>query len=92
MVRQEARHRLVRKILKRHEKLAAEAGQWNRRQKRQRTSPSDHYHISKHPKASYDITAWLSELDGDPAKEVRLRLLFYADSITYLGFRISFRI
>lgn len=68
MARQEARHRLMKKILKRREQLAEAAGRHNK--KRQRTSPSDHYHISHYPKASYDLTAWLSELDNDPATQV----------------------
>jgi len=69
MARQEARNRLMKKILKRRELLAEAGGQ--SRKKRQCTSPSDHYHISKYPKASYDLTAWLSKLDSDdPAKKV----------------------
>ncbi|KAG2062480.1 hypothetical protein BDR04DRAFT_1040308, partial [Suillus decipiens] len=33
------------------------------------TSPFDHYHILKYPRASHDLTGWLSDLeDDDPAK------------------------
>lgn len=34
------------------------------------TSPAVHYHISKYPKASYDMTGWLSDLAEDPAVKV----------------------
>lgn len=69
MARQEARSRLMKKILQRRELLAEAAGR--SRKRRQRTSPSEHYHISKYPRASYDLTAWLSELDSnDPARKV----------------------
>ncbi|KAG2744431.1 hypothetical protein P692DRAFT_20878210 [Suillus brevipes Sb2] len=39
----------------------------HRRPPRERSSPTAHYHMSKYPKASYDMTSWLSDLEGDPA-------------------------
>ncbi|KAJ8593115.1 hypothetical protein M405DRAFT_732044, partial [Rhizopogon salebrosus TDB-379] len=39
------------------------------RRRRQRTSPSEHYYIAKHPRASYDLTSWLVDLGEDPAIE-----------------------
>lgn len=42
----------------------------------ERTSPAAHYHISKYPKASYDMTAWLGDLIEDPAVKVSSSLYF----------------
>ncbi|KAG2033983.1 hypothetical protein BDR03DRAFT_935455 [Suillus americanus] len=61
------------------------------RKKCQCTSPSDHYHISKYPKTSSDLTAWLSKLDSDdPAKknfipQLKDHLLARLQGIEYLG-------
>jgi hypothetical protein len=50
--------------------LAAQSALRNTR-RRQQTSPSDHYHIAKHPRASLDLTSWLTDIkDDDSAKRV----------------------
>ncbi|KAG2065226.1 hypothetical protein BDR04DRAFT_1033214, partial [Suillus decipiens] len=54
------------------------------------TSPALHYHISKYARHSYDITAWLSELTGDPAVKdfiphLKHHLLRRIHSINYAG-------
>ncbi|KAG1888369.1 hypothetical protein F4604DRAFT_1506880, partial [Suillus subluteus] len=64
MTRLKARERIIAKINKRREEIAHPAMQQT---PRERTSPALHYHISKYARISYDITAWLSELTGDPA-------------------------
>ncbi|KAG2739590.1 hypothetical protein P692DRAFT_20651125, partial [Suillus brevipes Sb2] len=38
------------------------------------TSPSAHYHISKYPKCSHDIFAWIDEHDGLAIKDFIPRL------------------
>jgi hypothetical protein len=76
MVVQEARTRLIARIDAVVQRvIAVRLGLARRR--RQRTSPSNHYHISKYPKASHDLTRWLSDFeDDDPAKKVCLLILF----------------
>lgn len=67
MTRLEARERIIAKINKRREEIAHPPMQ---QAPRERTSPALHYHISKYARSSYNITAWLSELTGDPAIKV----------------------
>jgi len=47
-----------------------EQGEEETRPRRLRTSPYEHYHIAESSRRSQDITAWLSNLVGDPAIEV----------------------
>ncbi|KAG2055703.1 hypothetical protein BDR06DRAFT_881584, partial [Suillus hirtellus] len=56
-----------------------------------RTSPSDHYHVSKHPRASFDLTSWLTDIeDDDLAKRnfishLKDNLLAQLHSLDYSG-------
>ncbi|KAG0692732.1 hypothetical protein DFH29DRAFT_1008196 [Suillus ampliporus] len=62
MTRLESRECVISQINQRREELLKP-----RHEPRERTSPAAHYHISKYPKLSYDITAWLGELTDDLA-------------------------
>jgi hypothetical protein len=64
MTHLEAREQIIAKINKRREEIVRPPLQ---QAPRERTSPALHYHISKYARSSYDMTAWLSELTGDPA-------------------------
>ncbi|KAG1831450.1 hypothetical protein DFJ58DRAFT_848220 [Suillus subalutaceus] len=64
MTRLEAREHIIAKINKQQEEIAHPAMQ---QAPCKCTSPALHYHISKYARISYDITAWLSKLTGDPA-------------------------
>jgi hypothetical protein len=72
MTRIETRERLLGKIVKAWAQLTSRkyAGESQRCQ-RERTSPADHYHISKYARISYDLTEWLGELMDDLAVTVR---------------------
>lgn len=72
MTRLEARERLVAKVLNQRQKTLASVTQ---QEVRKRTSPSAHYHISKYPKCSHDIFAWVGEHD-DPAIKVSTQSIF----------------
>lgn len=66
MTRIETRERLIGKIVKARATLASrEDDAAPQRRQRERTSPSDHFHISKYAKSSIDLTEWLSELPED---------------------------
>ncbi|KAG2038107.1 hypothetical protein BDR03DRAFT_862394, partial [Suillus americanus] len=62
----------------------------------QQTSPSDHYHIAKHPRASSDLTSWLTDIkDDDSAKKnfiphLKDHLLARLCSLDYSGNEHSF--
>jgi hypothetical protein len=73
MTHLEARERVIARINEQHEELLKPHRQ---RPPCERSSPTAHYHISKYPKASYDMTAWLGELEGDPAIRVSSSLYF----------------
>jgi hypothetical protein len=72
MTHLEARERVIARINERHQQLLKP----HCRPPRERSSPAAHYHISKYPKASYDMTSWLSDLEGDPAIKVSSSLYF----------------
>jgi hypothetical protein len=61
MMRLEARERLIAKVVNQRQKTLESLPKHDARQ---RTSPSAHYHISKYPKCSHDIFAWIDEHDG----------------------------
>jgi hypothetical protein len=65
MTHLEARERVIARIVQRREELLKAPSV-----PRERTSPAAHYHISKYPKASYDMTGWLGDLAEDPAVKV----------------------
>ncbi|KIO03576.1 hypothetical protein M404DRAFT_26885 [Pisolithus tinctorius Marx 270] len=76
MSKHEARERVIDRIVKSLDKLAcddtegSESGGENRpRQKRERSSPSQHYHIAASSRIPVDIPGWLSSLAGDRATE-----------------------
>ncbi|KAG1864616.1 hypothetical protein C8R48DRAFT_656144 [Suillus tomentosus] len=71
MTRLEARERLVAKVLNQRQKTLASVTQ---QEVRKRTSPSAHYHISKYPKCSHDIFAWVGEHDDPAIKDFIPRL------------------
>jgi len=64
MTHLEARERLITRINQRHQD---NLGPLMQEEQYRRTSPAEHYHMSKYPKCSYDVFAWLGELKDDPA-------------------------
>jgi hypothetical protein len=75
MTRIETKERLMAKIINARSELGSrEDGSRSQRHQRERTSPADHYYISKYAKASYNLTEWLSDLEDDPAVVVRTLL------------------
>jgi hypothetical protein len=88
MTRIETRERLLGKIVKARTALIDPGSQ---RRRRERTSPADHYHISKYAKTSYDLTEWLGDLLDDIAIVVRFsnsQRLLYLTSHTRILFRV----
>jgi len=76
MTRIETKERLMTKIINARSELASrEGGPISQRHQRERTSPADHYYISKNAKASYNLTEWLSDLEDDRAVVVRIYLI-----------------
>jgi hypothetical protein len=66
MTRIETRERLIGKIVKARATFTSrEDDTGSQRRQRERTSPSDHFHISKYAKSSMDLTEWLSKLPED---------------------------
>jgi len=88
MTRIETKEHLLAKIMKAQSELASREERPGT-QHRERTSPADHYYISKYAKASYDLAEWLSGLEDDPAVAVRSILLSVV-TFTELNTRISF--
>jgi hypothetical protein len=67
---QDAIERLCSKVINARAQLAAQQG--SNRRHCVRTSPSEHYHIAKSARSTYDLSAWLGELGDDPAVQVRI--------------------
>jgi hypothetical protein len=71
MAVQEARSRIFLKINSQVKRTLTAQSTLRNTRRRQQTSPSDHYHIAKNPRASFDLTSWLTDIeDDDPAKTV----------------------
>ncbi|KAG2140146.1 hypothetical protein DEU56DRAFT_705242, partial [Suillus clintonianus] len=96
MTRIETRERLMGKIVKARATLASREGDaGSQRRQRQRTSPSDHYHISKYATTSFDLTGWLSELPEDDLAvdfipKLKDHLLGRIRGIEYTGDELEF--
>lgn len=73
MANQEAIERVIRKINVTRETLVKDA---NKKPRRARSSPEDHYHIAASTRLGRDLTTWLSEKRNDPAIKVSPTYVF----------------
>ncbi|KIK33637.1 hypothetical protein CY34DRAFT_18247 [Suillus luteus UH-Slu-Lm8-n1] len=97
MTRIETWERLMGKIVKTQATLASREGNTgSQRCQRERTSPANHFHISKYAKSSMDLTEWLSELPEDDLAVVDFipklkdHLLTCLRGIEYTGDELNF--